>query len=558
MDLVEWLEVGDGEMSDSNVIRGTMLLSAATLFSRIIGMIYMFPFTALVGTQGVALYQYAYTPYTIMLSLSTVGIPLAVSKFVSKYHTLGDYRTGRRLFKSGLLLMALTGFVAFLALFLLAEPIARIVIDEGKEGNTIADVTLVIRVVSMALLIVPIMSLTRGFFQGLQSMGPTAVSQVVEQIFRIVFILVSSVIIIKFMDGDEATAATYATFGAFVGAVGGLLVVFWYYRKRKPTLDRHLAESTVDHEVSLKDMYKEIITYALPFVVVGLAIPLYLQIDTLLINPALKSIGYDKPAYEEVFAIITGLAHKLIMIPVSLATALSMTIIPAITKSFTANREGSLQNQLTQTFQILLFLTTPAAIGLAVLSEPIFRVLYPTVNQDLGSWLLMWYAPTAILFALFSVTAAILQGINKQKFAVYSLLAGLVLKAGLTYPFVTMFEGKGSILATNIGLLTSVIITIAVIKKYTDYEFGFLSRRLLLIGIFVVIMAAASKLAILPLESVMPDLYLSTSEGGSMLYSIINLLIGVTVGGIVFLWLSYRSNLAGLILGERFSFLKRR
>ncbi|MFP3340020.1 hypothetical protein R0J91_18725, partial [Micrococcus sp. SIMBA_131] len=85
---------------------------------------------------------------------------------------------------------------------------------------------------------------------------------------------------------------------------------------------------------------------------------------------ALKSIGYDKPAYEEVFAIITGLAHKLIMIPVSLATALSMTIIPAITKSFTANREGSLQNQLTQTFQILLFLTTPAAIGLAVLSEP--------------------------------------------------------------------------------------------------------------------------------------------------------------------------------------------
>ncbi|TKD67998.1 putative polysaccharide biosynthesis protein [Pseudalkalibacillus hwajinpoensis] len=545
-------------MSDSNVIRGTMLLTAATLFSRVLGMIYMFPFTALVGTQGVALYTYAYTPYTIMLSLSTVGIPLAVSKFVSKYHTLGDYRTGRRLYKSGLVLMALTGFVAFLVLFLLAEPIARIVIDEGKEGNSIADVTLVIRVVSMALLIVPIMSLTRGFFQGLQSMGPTAVSQVVEQVFRIVFILASSVIIIKFLDGDAATAATYATFGAFVGAVGGLMVVFWYYRKRKPELDRHLAESTVDHNVSLKDMYKEIITYALPFVVVGLAIPLYLQVDTFLINPALKSIGYDKPSYEEVFAIITGLAHKLIMIPVSLATALAMTIIPAITKSFTANREGVLQKQLTQTFQILLFLTLPAAIGLAVLSEPVFRVLYPTVNQEVGSSLLMWYAPTAILFALFSVTAAILQGINKQKFAVYSLLAGLVLKAGLTYPLVTIFEGKGAILATNIGLFTSVVITIIIIKRYTDYEFGFIFRRLLLIGIFVAVMAVASRAAILPLESVYPDLYLSKSEGGSMLYSSINLLVGITVGGIVYLWLSYRSNLAGLILGERFTFLKRR
>ncbi|MBN8209479.1 polysaccharide biosynthesis protein [Bacillus sp. NTK071] len=545
-------------MSDSNVIRGTMLLTAATLFSRVLGMIYMFPFTALVGTQGVALYTYAYTPYTIMLSLSTVGIPLAVSKFVSKYHTLGDYRTGRRLYKSGLVLMALTGFVAFLVLFLLAEPIARIVIDEGKEGNSIADVTLVIRVVSMALLIVPIMSLTRGFFQGLQSMGPTAVSQVVEQVFRIVFILASSVIIMKFMDGDAATAATYATFGAFVGAVGGLMVVFWYYRKRKPELDRHLAESTVDHNVSLKDMYKEIITYALPFVVVGLAIPLYLQVDTFLINPALKSIGYNQPSYEEVFAIITGLAHKLIMIPVSLATALAMTIIPAITKSFTANREGVLQKQLTQTFQILLFLTLPAAIGLAVLSEPVFRVLYPTVNQELGSSLLTWYAPTAILFALFSVTAAILQGINKQKYAVYSLLAGLTLKAGLTYPLVTIFEGRGAIIATDIGLFTSVVITIIIIKRYTEYEFGFIFRRLLLIGIFVAVMAVASRAAILPLESVYPDLYLSKSEGGSMLYSSINLLVGITVGGIVYLFLSYRSNLAGLILGERFTFLKRR
>ncbi|MCA0986421.1 putative polysaccharide biosynthesis protein [Guptibacillus algicola] len=544
-------------MSDSNVIRGTMLLTAATLFSRILGMIYMFPFTALVGAQGIALYQYAYIPYTIMLSLSTVGIPLAVSKFVSKYHTLGDYRTGRRLFKSGLLLMTFTGFIAFLILFFLAEPIAKMLIEEGSEGNTIADVTLVIRVVSLALLIVPIMSLTRGFFQGLQSMGPTAVSQVIEQIFRIVFILVSSVIILHVMDGDKTTAATFATFGAFVGAVGGLLVVFWYYRKRKPNLDRNLEESTVDHNVSLSDMYKEIVRYALPFVIVGLAIPLYLQIDTLFINPALQSIGYDKTTYETVFAIITGLAHKLIMIPVSLATALAMTIIPAITKSFTSQKEGALQKQLTQTFQMLLFLTAPAAIGLAVLSEPVFRVLYPTVNQDLGSHLLMWYAPTAILFALFSVTAAILQGINKQKFAVYSLLSGLILKAALTYPLVVMFEGKGAIIATDIGLLTSVLVTIIIIKKSTDYQFAFVFRRIMLIGIFVILMAVTAKLATLPLENAMPNLYNSKSDGGSMLFSIINLLIGIGVGGVLYLWLSYRSNLAGLVLGERFKFLKR-
>src|SRR5690625_519720 len=111
-------------MSSSKFLRGTMILTLATFLSKFLGMIYIFPFAAMVGQQGLALYQYGYQPYTILLSLATLGVPMAVSKFVSKYNALGDYRTGYRLFRSSLLMMTLTGLVAFLLLFLMAPTIA--------------------------------------------------------------------------------------------------------------------------------------------------------------------------------------------------------------------------------------------------------------------------------------------------------------------------------------------------------------------------------------------------------------------------------------------------
>ncbi|TLS39048.1 putative polysaccharide biosynthesis protein [Pseudalkalibacillus caeni] len=543
-------------MSDSRLVRGTLLLTSATLISRILGLVYFFPFLWLVGKQGAALYQYAYTPYTILLSISTMGVPLAVSKFVSKYNALGDYHTGRRLFKSGLLLMSLTGLVAFLALFSFAGPIAKLIIDnKATTGNTLADVTMVIRVVSTALVIVPSMSLIRGYFQGFQSMGPTAVSQLVEQIVRIVFILAGSFIVIKVLKDEIAVASGVATFGAFIGALGGLAVLVWYWKKRKAHLDEQLEQSTVDHQIPLKDMYKELIAYAVPFVVVGLAIPIYLQIDTFTINNALRDIGYELEDAEAVYAILTAHSHKLIMIPVSLATAMALTLIPTITNSYTSGDNDELHGQITQTFQLLLFLTLPAAIGLSVLAAPAFGSLYGLDDIELGSRILRWYAPTAIFFALFSVTAAILQGINKQKFAVISLLVGVVLKGSLTYFFIVNYEELGPILTTDIGYLASVIINLYIIKKYSGYSYGYIAKRALLIGIFVIAMAISVWLVRMPIEAFIAGGY---NKGGSYLQAILSLIAGVVTGGAVYLWLSYRSHLAGQILGNRFKFLKRK
>lgn len=537
-------------MSDSRLVKGTFLLTAATMISRVLGLVYYFPFIWLVGIPGAALYAYAYNPYVILLSVATVGLPLAVSKFVSKYNALGDYITGRRLFRSGIIVMLFTGFATFLVLFLSADGIAPLFIGEGDPtGNSLEDVAFVIRVVSFALLIIPVMSLIRGYFQGFESMGPTALSQVVEQMVRIAFILVTGFIIIVLLDGERATAVAFAVFAAFVGGLGGLAVLLWYWKKRKPYFDKLIAESTVDTRVSLPAMYKELIAYAIPFVIVGLAIPIYQQIDTITMVKTLKATGMTQMEAEAIYATVNQTTNKIIMIPVSLATALGLTLIPTITKTYTSGNVQRLHQQMTQTFQMLLFLTLPAAVGLAILSYPVYGTLYAMKDMALGGELLRWYAPTAVLFALFTAMAAILQGINRQKFAVLALLCGILLKMLLNNVLIAKWEGIGAIIATDVGYLFSVVFCFFVIKKYTNYSFVFISKRALLIAIFVVIMGVVVWLVKLPIELIV--------SSKSYMKALLSLIIGVLVGGVVYLWLGIRSNLAGQIFGDRFSFLKR-
>jgi O-antigen/teichoic acid export membrane protein len=532
----------------SRLLRGTLILSAATFFSKFIGLIFVIPFTNLVGEQGMALYGYAYIPYTILLSISTMGVPLAVSKFVSKYNALGDYAAGRKLLKSGLLVMTITGILAFLILYLSAPALAHQIIDErGGKGNSIADITLVIRMVSTALIIVPSMSLIRGYFQGFQSMGPTAVSQVIEQIVRILFILIASFIVMNILDGKTTTAVALSTFAATLGALAGLIVLLWYWAKRKPHLKKMYDKSKPVANISIIDIYKETIKYAIPFVAVGLAIPLYQMVDQFTIVKTLKDYGYTQEKAESVFAIITQIAHKLVMIPVSLATALALTLIPVITKSFTQNNKEILHKQITQTFQMVLFLTAPAAIGLAVLAYPAYGALFGMPSMETGGFYLQWYAPTALWFALFTVTAAILQGLNQQRFAFISLSVGFLAKLLLNKPLLLVFAGTGSVIATDIGYTLSILFNLYIIKKYSGFSFKWVYRRTVLMMVFIVIMS----IAVIGVTSLLgkPDTRLDT---------IIELTVGILTGGAVYIFLSYRSGLLTIILGDRIPFLKRK
>jgi O-antigen/teichoic acid export membrane protein len=521
----------------SKLLRGTFILTLGTILSKVLGLFYVIPFYQIVGPKGTALYQYSYVPYTIFISIATAGVPLAVSKFISKYNALEEYAVGRKLFKSGLMIMLLTGFASFLILYLAAPLFAESMFnDKANLESNIKEITTVIRAVSFALIVVPFMSLIRGFFQGHQSMGPSAVSQVVEQIVRITFTLAGAYVVLKFK-GSMVTAVSVATFAAFVGAIGSLFTLFWYWYKRKRFFDELLVQDKGTMNISLKAIYKEIVLYAAPFVFVGINNPLFQAIDQFTFYRALGETDFARTA----FSILNFESHKIVIIPVSLATGFSLTLVPSITKSFIENDQKSLNNQLNQAFQVLLYLTLPAAIGLSLLAEPIYTVFYE--HKLLGIEVLQAYAPVAILFALYLVTAAILQGINEQRFTVLTLLVGLLIKLSFNIPFLKMFGTRGAVLATALGYIAAISINMFVIRKFAGYRFRLVVRRSLLIIILGGIMWAGTEIVY--------RLLLLFMNPASKAQSLILIFVSAGVGAAIYFYLGIKSGLVNRLFGDR-------
>ncbi|WP_042146477.1 polysaccharide biosynthesis protein [Paucisalibacillus sp. EB02] len=530
-------------MSKSTIVRGAFLLTAASFLSKFLGMIYVIPFNAMVGADGVTLYQFAYLPYSILVTVATVGVPLAVSKFVSKYNSLGDYYTGMRMFKTGMSIMALTGIITFLALFFSSEFIANQIIIDNDLPISVEDVTMVIRMVSFALIITPSMSILRGFFQGHQSMGPTAVSQVIEQIVRIIFLLIAVFVILNIFNGSVTTAVGFATFAAFIGAIASYVVLLAYWKKRKPHLDKNIVQQKYTHDIPKKELLTELFRYAGPFVIVSIAIPMFQLVDNFTFLRAMADIDQEKIATALLGSIYT-LSHKLVIIPVTLATGLSLAVMPVLTSSFTQGQRPQLINQINQALQIILVLVIPASFGLSMLSREAYGTLYNLNNIDETGALLGWYAPVGILFALLSVTAAVLQGINQQNNAVINLCAGLLFKILFNIQFIHWFGAKGSIFATAIGVGLAVFLNLLWIKKSVEFPFRQLIKRTILIVIFVLFMW----IVVLILKFVLGFIFpYEDSRLGLMLM----LILGVGFGGYVYLWFAYKSTLLERVLGDR-------
>ena len=542
-----------GEIMNKNtMIRGTILLTSATFISKFLGMIYTIPFESLVGATGGKLYGLAYGPYTIFINLSTIGIPLAVSKFVAKYNSLGDYQTSHRMYKLALRLMMVTGVLSFLALFIGAKWLAGIYIPDNSEGITVEDVAMVIRMVSFALIIIPPMSITRGFFQGHQSMGPTAISQVIEQIVRISFLLISVYIVINVFKGSITTAVGFATFSAFIGAAASAVVLVWYWRKRQRHLNKYIDnQSIVSVPMTNQELFKELLSYAGPFVFVGLAIPLYQQIDAITFMRTLANLDYSQAVIDNSFSTINLYGHKLIMIPITLATGMSLSALPTLTKSYVDRNRDLLFRQINQSLQIIMLLILPAVIGMSLLSTEIWGAFY-SVNEYtlLNADLLSWYAPVALFFALFTVSSSILQGINQQRFAIYSLVLGLVLKSILNVPLLNWLGPTGAVVATGLASFATVAANLWCIKTAINFSLKQLFKRTLLMLIFSGLMA----IAVIVMKYIV-NFFVTYQDG--RLANIFILLITVTAGAGVYLLLIYHSTLIERVVGSRIRFLDR-
>lgn len=532
---------------DNRIVTGSSWMAMGSMVSRILGAIYIIPWMAWMGTQDQAnaahaLYQVGYNPYALFLAFATAGVPSAISKQISHYNAIQEYEISKKIYKHGLILMAITGILSAGIMYLIAPVLAA----SSPADNESA--TLVIRSLAPALLMIPILSVTRGLFQGHNRMREPAISQVVEQVARVIFILGATYIIRMAMSGEVVTAVTYSTFAAFVGAVFALVYLFYRIRQTPTALNREPEESLNQYSISTTDLLKEIIKTSIPFVVISSGLMIFQQIDQQTYAP-LMEFFYPERTQQQIqitYGIMGGNAHKLSTIITSFGAALAITSVPVMSDLMAKRKIKDVSYQFEQAVQLLMFIMIPAIIGMFVVSGRFYTFFYG--YDSFGFYVTKVYAVASLLMGLYMVLGNILQAIDLRRLGIYALLAGIGMKLISQPIFIRLIGESGILYSTITGLALTIYLMFLIMYKKVGFSVRFLSRRVLLVFILSVIMGLTA-------AGVNGAISLVVSES-SRLQSLIALLIVGVVGVAVYGYLSLKTGLAEKVVGSQATRLK--
>lgn len=459
-------------MKKNSFINGALIATIGIVLTKFLGIIYIIPFYAIIGESNIALYGYAYTIYNLFLSLSTVGIPPAMSKLISEYNTLGYYKTKQRAYKLGKNLLIILGIVLFLAMFLGAPFIANQIMGNNTGGNSKESITFVIRVISTAILVVPYLSVTKGYLQGHKFILPSSVSQVLEQIVRIAVILIGSYLCMRVFNCGVTNAIGVSVFGATIGALAALVYLLIKIKKNKKdiicvTKDEKIKEE--EKKITNKEIIKKLLIYSVPFISFGLALSVYDYIDMTTIINTLTNLGFKTSDAESVLGVINTTGNKLNSVVLAISTGLMTSLVPNITASFVKGDKKDVKRKIHQSFLMLLYVTMPMAIGLSILAKPVFYAFYGASNW--GSKVFCFSIFVALFRCMFTTSISIAQSLNKFKNVFLSIIIGIIVKLVLQVPLMNLFSNLGlypfwgATLATLMGLTTSIITNLIVINK---------------------------------------------------------------------------------------------
>jgi O-antigen/teichoic acid export membrane protein len=275
-------------MKKNNFVEGTVIATAVIIIVKLLGLLYVIPFYQIVGDQGGDLYSYAYNIYMIFLSISSAGLPDAIAKIISEYNALEMEDAKNRAYIIGKKIISIISITSFLILFVFAEEIGLFIIGNIKGGNTAEDIAFVIRCLSPAVLLIPFLSITKGFLQGHKYISASSMSQLIEQIVRIFVILAGSFLAYKVFRGTLSLAVGIAVSGAFFGGLAAYL-----YLKRIINKNNLLKEPKTKDKITNREITKKIILYAIPFVIISVINSLYNETDQILVLRLLEYLKFD-------------------------------------------------------------------------------------------------------------------------------------------------------------------------------------------------------------------------------------------------------------------------
>jgi len=456
----------------SNFIVQGGILAMAGILSRIIGIARRFPMQHIFGDKGNGYYAAAYSVYSIMLIISCYSLPLAVSKAVSSKVSKRQYRNAQRVFQCAMIFALTMGGITFLVCEFLGDALAVHVMKEPMGA-------LALKVLGPALLTVSVMGVFRGYFQGLGTMMPTAVSQILEQIFVLIGSIAGTYVLYNYGEKagellhNEDYAPAYGAAGASIGPVLGsviglLFLIFVYMLYRKGTKKRNVydAGGKVD---SYPQIFQLIILTIVPVLMSTTVYNISDVIDTTIFGDVMIKNGLEDTK-TAIWGVYTGKYKVLVNVPIALANAMCSSIVPVLTQLMVREEYGRARERIGQAMRFTMIVAFPSAVGLAVLARPIVSMLFKG-EVDMAVNMLHIGSISVVFFAVSTLTNGVLQGINRMKIPVRNAAIALVIHIVVLYAALQFGMGINAVIYANILFAAIVCVLNAMaIRKYLRYN----------------------------------------------------------------------------------------
>lgn len=463
-------------MKKESFLKGAFIATICIIFSKILGVLYVIPFHAIIGERGGALYGYAYSLYTLFLTLSTVGLPLAISKMVSEYDTLGYQKVKERTFTIAYRIAFFMSIISFLILFIFAPFLSHLIIGDITGGHTWEEITYVVRVASTAILFVTLLSVTKGYLQGHKYIRASSISEIIEQIIRIIVILAGSYISINVLHQSLKQGVGIAVFGATVGALVALIYLKIKMKKSNLSVRKDYVETEEEKKITNKQIIKKLITYTLPFILMSIVSSSYSMVDTFtVVKTLVNDANFDVTTAESIMSVLTTWGSKLNMIVVSIANGVVVSLLPNMTSDYVAKKIDGVKRKINKTLQITLYCTIPMATGLSILSVPVWNIFYGP--SEIGPKVFSYNILVTIFSSLFLNLNVIMQSLDRLKKVNITLILGLLFNAFMNVPFMWLFHYigleayYGAITSTIVGYLITILLNLYILKQDFDVNY---------------------------------------------------------------------------------------
>ena len=527
------------------MLLGTAWLTASNFISRFLGAIYIIPWYIWMGKHGAeanGLFTMGYNIYAWFLLISTAGVPVAVAKQVAKYNTIDQKDHSFTLIREFLKFMLLLGVIFAVVMYLLSPFFAH-VSGVGKE------LIPVMQSLSWAVLVFPAMSVIRGFFQGFNNLKPYAMSQIAEQVIRVIWMLLATFFIMKLGTKDYVAAVTQSTFAAFVGMFASMAVLVYFLWKTN-LLTSILHKPANSAEINSRALLVDTIREAIPFIITGSAIQLFQIIDQItFINTMKWFTNYSNSQLVVMFSYFSANPNKITMILIAVATSIGGVGIPLLTENYVKGDLKAAARLVQDNLSMLLLFLLPATIGSVLVARPLYTIFYGRPDS-LALGLFIFAMLQTIILGVYTVLSPMIQALFQNRKAIIYFGYGVLVKLILQIPFIYLFRAYGPLLATTIGLIVPIILMYQHIRQVTGLNQTILFKRSLLIGILTAVMA----LLIAIVEVVLGFVFHPSGRISSMLYLVIIGGLGIAIYGAMTL----RVRLLDHFIGEKAQTLRQK